>query len=68
MANVEAELSSITTALAELTRRITSLAERHTGTEDDPVSQGLFEVERTLGEALRKLERFRSGAERAGGA
>jgi hypothetical protein len=56
----DAELSSITTALAELTRRITSLAERHAGTDDD-VGQGLFEVERTLGEALRKLERFRRG-------
>jgi len=61
MPGVDAELSSITTALTELTRRITSLAERRTGTDDDPVSQGLFEVERTLGEALRKLERFQGG-------
>ena len=61
MPNVDAELSSITTALAELTRRITALAERHARGEDDPVGQGLFEVERTLGEALRKLERFQRG-------
>ena len=61
MSAVDAELSSITTALAELTKRVTSLAERHAGSDDDPVGQGLFEVERTLGEALRKLERFQRG-------
>ena len=59
--DLDAELSSITTALAELTRRITTLAERHAGGEEDAVGQGLFEVERTLGEALRKLERFQRG-------
>jgi len=59
MAAADAELSSITTALEELTKRITSLAERHAGSDDDPLGQGLFEVERTLGEAIRKLERFR---------
>jgi hypothetical protein len=55
---VAAELSSITTALEELTRRITGLAEREAGTEDEAVTQALFGVERTLGEALRRLERL----------
>jgi hypothetical protein len=55
---VAAELSSIRTALDELTRRITGLAERHADDADDPFAQGLFEVERTLGEALRRLERL----------
>src|SRR5437764_1051469 len=56
---VDARASSRTTALEVLTKRITSLAERHAESADDPLGQGLFEVERTLGEAIRKLERFR---------
>src|SRR5438874_10839217 len=47
---VAAELSSITTALQELTRRVTGLAEREVGTDQDAVVQDLFDVERTLGE------------------
>lgn len=57
-ASVAAELSSIRTALAELTKRITGLAEDHTGDEEDPLAQGLFDVERVLGDALRRLERL----------
>jgi hypothetical protein len=55
---VAAELSSITTALEELATRITGLAERQTGAEEEAVVQALFGVERTLGEALRRLERL----------
>jgi hypothetical protein len=55
---VAAELSSITTALEELAGRITGLAERETGSEEEAVVQALFGVERTLGEALRRLERL----------
>jgi hypothetical protein len=55
---VAAELSSITTALEELATRITGLAERQTGSEEEAVVQALFGVERTLGEALRRLERL----------
>jgi hypothetical protein len=58
VAGVPAELSSITTGLEELTRRITALAERYAATEDEALAQGLFDVERTLGEALRRLERL----------
>jgi hypothetical protein len=57
----DAELSSIATALHELARRITGLAERHAHAEGDPLGQGLFDVERTLVEALRKLDRIRRG-------
>ena len=53
-----AELSSLTTGLAEIARRITALAERCAETEADDLSQGLFEVERTLGEAQRRLDRL----------
>ncbi len=58
MASDEAELSSITTALEELRRRITTLAERNAGKDDETLGQNLFDVERTLGEALRRLERL----------
>jgi len=59
MASDDAELSSITTALDELRQRITLLAERNAGAEDETLAQGLFDVERTLGEALRRLSRLR---------
>src|SRR5207253_8248341 len=49
MASDDAELSSITTALDELRRRITTLAERNAGSDDEALAQGLFDVERTLG-------------------
>ena len=61
MAADDAELSSITTALDELRRRITMLAERNVGTDDEALAQGLFDVERTLGEALRRLGRLGTG-------
>jgi hypothetical protein len=62
MASDDAELSSITTALDELRQRITILAERNTGADDETLAQGLFDVERTLGEALRRLERLGNGS------
>lgn len=52
-----AELSSLASSLEELTGRIRRLAEDSAGTEHDAVAQGLFEVERKLGEALRRLTR-----------
>ena len=58
MASDDAELSSITTALDELRRRITTLAERNAGRDDETLAQVLFDVERTLGEALRRLARL----------
>ncbi|MBV8982947.1 MAG: hypothetical protein JO248_00705, partial [Acidimicrobiia bacterium] len=45
-------------ALDELRRRITTLAERNAGSDDETIAQGLFDVERTLGEALRRLARL----------
>ena len=62
MASDDAELSSISTALDELRSRITTLAERNAGRDDESVAQGLFDVERTLGEALRRLTRLATGA------
>jgi hypothetical protein len=45
MASDDAELSSITTALDELRQRITILAERNAGADDETLAQGLFDVE-----------------------
>jgi len=61
MAADDAELSSITTTLDDLRRRITILAERNAGTDYETLAQGLFDVERTLGEALRRLARLGTG-------
>ena len=51
------ELSSINTALEGLTQRITSLAESLAGTERDDQAAALFEVERSLQTARRRLEK-----------
>jgi hypothetical protein len=54
-----AELSSLATALDEQTLRIATLAESLAGTPDDQLAGDLFEVERSLREAVRRLERAR---------
>ncbi|WP_436795697.1 hypothetical protein [Actinospongicola halichondriae] len=54
------ELSSIHGTLEDLTRRIVQIAERRDLDPDDLVSTGLFEVDRSLRNALRQLERVRS--------
>jgi hypothetical protein len=55
-----AELSSISSALEDLAERITAIAERRDDDPDDPVSAGLFEVDRSLRNAVRQLERARN--------
>jgi len=49
------ELSSINTALGDITRRVTAIAERSQGTELDWLSSTLFDVERALRDATRRL-------------
>ena len=49
------ELSSLATALDELTRRVTGIAESLAHTQADWVAQDLFAVERSLGAAHRRL-------------
>ena len=56
-----AELSSLTTALAELTRRLASMAETAAERRDDELSGELFAVERALRAAIRRLERLHAG-------
>ena len=49
------ELSSITTALSDITRRVTTIAERSQGSDLDWLSSTLFDVERALIDATRRL-------------
>ena len=58
MDGTTAELSSLATALEELSTRLTTIAEGLTGTERDGMAVDLYEVERALGEAQRKLGRI----------
>ena len=50
-----AELSSLSTALDELARRVTAMADGLANTSADWVAQDLFAVERSLGAARRRL-------------
>jgi hypothetical protein len=53
-----AELSSIATALDDIVRRVTLIAESLEGNEREAMSNELFEVERNLGAAQRTLSRL----------
>lgn len=50
-----AELSTVSTQIDELVARITEVAERYRGTDEDAVAVRLFEVERSLMGASRSL-------------
>lgn len=51
-----AELSSLRTALSELTGRVVALADHYAESPDSVVAASLFEAERHLGAARRALE------------
>ena len=58
MESDRAELSALATSLDELTTRVTSVADRYQGSTDRrDIADGLYEVERSLRTASRKLER-----------
>ncbi len=57
VATTRAELSSITSTLTDLARRVTALAERSRDGADADLATELFAVERDLRGALRRLER-----------
>ena len=57
-----AELSSVATALDELTRRLTGIAERLSAARDQSAAAELFEVERSLQGAQRRLAKLVNGA------
>ena len=55
-----AELSSLATALNELTQRVTAMAEAATAAKDDATAFDLFEAERALRAATRRLAKLAS--------
>jgi hypothetical protein len=58
MAATAAELSSLATALDELTRRISGHAEAADAERDEEVAGELFAIERSLNSANRRLARL----------
>jgi hypothetical protein len=58
MSDERAELSSLATALSELTRRVAGLAEQADSSRDEELAAELFAVERALRGAGRRLERL----------
>lgn len=50
-----AQLSSVATALENLAERVTAAADRHAGTPRDDIAADLYEVERALRTARRRL-------------
>jgi hypothetical protein len=59
---VRAELSSVATSLDELLGRITRIAEGLSGDEREVVGPDLFEVERALRAARRRVSRLADSA------
>jgi Mg2+ and Co2+ transporter CorA len=51
-----AQLSSLSTALEDLTRRITELADQYQGSPREDVASDLYEIERQLVTATRRLQ------------
>ncbi len=60
------ELSSVATALDDLTRRVTAIAEGLANTQADWVAQDLFAVERALRGAHRRLATLNERLRREG--
>lgn len=60
MSVVRAELSSITSTLSDVSRRVTALAEQARDGGEPDLAADLFSVERGLAGALRRLERATS--------
>jgi hypothetical protein len=58
MPSAAAELSSLATALDELTRRVTAHAEAAHAAKQDDTARELFAVERSLTTANRRLARL----------
>ncbi|HEX9530673.1 MAG TPA: hypothetical protein VF954_06015 [Acidimicrobiales bacterium] len=56
-----AELSSVTSAVEELTRRVTAMADRFASEKKDDVAADLYAVERALAGATRRLARVVDG-------
>ena len=59
-----AEISSLSSTLAELHERVTAMAEGALSSGDEDMAHELIAVERALGGALRRLRRFSKGSNR----
>ena len=59
----QAELSSLQTAIRELSERITAAADELVGTSDEDVAIDLYEVDRSLRTAQRRFFRAAEGLE-----
>jgi hypothetical protein len=59
--SVKPELSSMSTALTELAGRVAQLADQLADTERNDLSAALYEVERSLGMAQRRLTKVLDG-------
>lgn len=57
-----AELSSLATALDELTRRVTAIAEGYNRSKREDVASDLYAVEGLLATARRRLDKVVDGA------
>ena len=55
-----AELSSLATAVDELNKRVSKLAEEATGDKRDHIAAELYEIERALTGAQRRLSKLSS--------
>jgi hypothetical protein len=55
-----AELSSLSSSMEELHRRVTAMAEGALNQGDEDMAHELIAVERALGGALRRLQRYAS--------
>jgi hypothetical protein len=62
MDDPRAQLASVATRLDELTQRVTELADASTGSTEGDLSNELYEIERTLQQATRRLERLMRNA------
>jgi hypothetical protein len=56
MALDTAQLSSLSTALDDLSQRVTAMAEQLQGSPREDVAADLYEIERHLGAATRRLK------------
>ena len=56
--NLSPQLSSVSTALNDLTTRVAELAESLSGSQREDVANALFEVERSLTTAARRLDQL----------
>lgn len=57
MSSTAAELSSISTALEEIRRRIEAMADQYSGTKREDLAGDLAAVDRQLHHAVRRLEK-----------